>query len=123
MVTARQRLGEFGERAAARHLEAAGMVIVARNVRIERNEVDLIARDGGMLVFVEVRTRRGAAGQGAESVTAAKLARVAACALAYCEREGIAPEGTRIDVVAVELDGGGRVREVAHFRGVEAPGL
>lgn len=122
-MTARQGLGALGERLAAQHLERAGLVIVARNVRIDRNEVDLVARDGETLVFVEVRTRRGAAGAGAESVTAAKLARVAACARAWCEREGVDPELTRLDVVAVELDARGRALGCRHFRGVEVPGL
>jgi putative endonuclease len=123
MVTPRQRLGAFGERIAAHHLEAAGMTILARNLRLGRHEVDLVARDGDTVVFVEVRTRRGQGGLAAESVTSEKLDRVVACARAYCEREGLDPECTRIDVVTVDLDAGGRAQGIGHFRGVGAPGL
>ncbi len=119
MVTSRRRLGDFGERVAAHRLEAAGMVILDRNLCIDRNEVDLVVRDGAETVFVEVRTRRAVPGLAAESVNPAKLRRVWACALAYCLRENINPEDTRIDVVAIDLDGAGRATAVEHFRGVE----
>lgn len=120
-MNARQQLGAFGERIAAHHLEAAGLTIIDRNVRISRTEVDIIARDGADLVFVEVRTRRAAPGLAAESIIPAKLHRIWAFALAYCERQGAAPETIRIDVVVVELDGRGTARNVEHFRGVEIP--
>ncbi|MCX7618391.1 YraN family protein [Tepidiforma sp.] len=122
-MTERRRLGDFGERVAAHRLEAAGMAILGRNLRIGGGEIDLLARDGGTLVFVEVRTRRGAPGLAAESVDAAKVAKLLAAARAYCEREGLDPEATRLDVVAVDLDAAGRARAVRHFRGIEAPGL
>jgi putative endonuclease len=123
VVNARQDLGAFGERVAAHHLEAAGFTIVDRNVRISRTEVDIIARDGTDTVFVEVRTRRGAPGLAAESIVPAKLQRIWAFALTYCEREGIDPDSIRIDVVVVELDGRGTARNVEQIRGVEIPEL
>ena len=123
MVNARQELGAFGERVAAHHLEAAGLTIIDRNVRISRTEVDLIARDGADLVFVEVRTRRNAPGLAAESIIPTKLHRIWGFALAYCERESLDPETIRLDVVVVELDGHGTARNVEHFRGVEIPEL
>ena len=79
----RQSLGRDGEQEAARFLEARGYRIVARNVRAERVEIDLIARRGPLLVFVEVKSRRetGACGYGrhgaaAEAVDARKQARI-----------------------------------------------
>ena len=66
VTTARQRLGEFGERIAAHHLEAAGMVVIARNTRTPGGEIDLIAADGEDIVFVEVRTRRAVPGLAAD---------------------------------------------------------
>ena len=118
-MNARQELGAFGERIAAHRLEQLGMSIVGRNVRIGRTEVDIVARDGEDMVFVEVRTRKGAPGLAAESIVPAKLQRIWAFALAYCEREGIAAEAIRLDVVVVELDGRGVARNVEHIRGVE----
>lgn len=122
MVTAKRDLGDFGERVAAHRLEASGLRIVDRNVRVGRIEVDLIAEDGADLVFVEVRTRRGEPGLAAESLSAAKLQRMWRCAVGYCDERGIAPERIRIDVVAVDLDGRGVARAVEHFRGLEIPG-
>lgn len=122
-MNARQELGAFGERVAAHHLEATGMTIVDRNVRISRTEVDLIARDGADLVFVEVRTRRDAPGLAAESIVPLKLQRIWGFALAYCERGGHDPDTIRLDVVVVELDRDGLARNVEHFRGVEVPAL
>jgi putative endonuclease len=121
VVNARQDLGAFGERVAAHHLEAAGLTVIDRNVRISRTEVDLIARDGTDTVFVEVRTRKAALGLAAESIIPAKLRRIWAFALAYCEREGFDPDSIRIDVVVVELDSRGTARNVEHLPGVEVP--
>ncbi len=123
MVTERRRLGDFGERVAAHRLEARGMAIIARNLRIGGGEIDLLARDGETLVFVEVRTRRGAPGLAAESLDPAKLEKLRAAALAYCEREGIDPEATRFDAVTIDLDAGGRARAVHHFPGIGFPTL
>jgi putative endonuclease len=122
VVTARRRLGDFGERVAGQRLENTGMTVLARNVRTPRGEIDLVAADGDDVVFVEVRTRRGAPGLAAESVVGPKLRRMWQCAMDYCEGNGVAPERARIDVVAVELAANGTVGAVEHFRGVEIPG-
>ncbi|HOU41061.1 MAG TPA: YraN family protein, partial [Promineifilum sp.] len=60
-VAPRRRLGNWGEGVAAVQLEAKGYAIVARNWRCAVGEIDLVARDGETLVFVEVKTRRGRA--------------------------------------------------------------
>jgi putative endonuclease len=122
MVTAKKELGNFGERIAGHRLESLGMSIIARNVRVGRTEVDLIAEDGDDLVFVEVRTRRGEPGLATESLGPAKLRRMWQCAISYCELHAIPPERVRIDVVAVDLDGQGNARAIEHFRGIEIPG-
>jgi putative endonuclease len=80
----RAESGAQAEALAARFLEARGLVIVARNVRSRHGELDLIARDHGTLVFVEVRLRRHADFGGAlASITAAKQARLLAAARSY----------------------------------------
>ncbi len=120
-MTARRDLGDFGERIAAHRLESEGMTVIERNARVGRIEIDLVMRDRDEVVFVEVRTRRGAPGLAAESVDAAKLRRMWEAAAGYCEQHGIGLEAARIDVVAVDLDGRGVARSVEHFRGVEVP--
>src|SRR2546428_6795733 len=77
-MTGRSVLGEEGERAAARFLEARGYRILERNYRTRRGEIDLIAEDGRMLVFVEVKVRLDDRfGGPAAAITRAKQARIA----------------------------------------------
>ena len=77
MPSERQSLGDFGERTAAAHLEAKGYRIIDRKFRVRDAEIDLVARDADALVFVEVRTRRGAyPGMAALSITRKKAAKL-----------------------------------------------
>jgi putative endonuclease len=111
----RRRLGQRGEDLAARHLAARGYEIVTRNWRCEAGELDLVARDGDALVFVEVRTRRGEAlGTPEESVTPAKQARLIVLAEAYVQAHDWLGDW-RIDVVAVEMDRRGRLLRVEQY--------
>lgn len=80
----RAAAGARAEDLAADFLSRRGLAIVARNFRTRMGEIDVIARDRGTLVFVEVRLRSGAAfGGAAASITAAKRARLLAAADAY----------------------------------------
>ncbi|HEX6030106.1 MAG TPA: YraN family protein, partial [Tepidiformaceae bacterium] len=108
-MTPRRRLGDFGERLAANHLEAAGMRVLDRNVRVPGGEIDLLAEDGDDLVFVEVRTRRGAEGAAVESLTPAKIRRMWRCAMAHCDARGVDPARARLDVISIDLDARGSV--------------
>ena len=101
-AAARQALGAYGEALAARHLEAQGMVVLDRNWRCEVGEIDLVLRDGRVLVVCEVKTRRSTAcGTPHEAVTPAKAARLARLADRWQEAHGLAADDVRIDVVAV----------------------
>ncbi len=90
MNRARVRANQAGARAedlCAGLLREAGVRVLERNWRSRLGEIDLIADDGGVLVFVEVRMRRGwGFGGAAESVTAAKRARILAAARLYLSR-------------------------------------
>jgi putative endonuclease len=114
-VDDRQGLGRWGEELAAQHLMAKGYQMVARNWRCVTGELDLVVREGGSLVFVEVRARRGRAlGTPEESITLAKQARLIDLAAAYAqEHDWTGPY--RIDVVAIELDRQGRLLRVDHY--------
>jgi len=107
-VTAdRRAAGRTAERLAARFLEARGLVILERNFRCRAGEVDLIARDGDTLVFVEVRLRSGSGfGGAAASVDARKRTKVLRAARYYLAGQPERP--CRCDVVA--LDGPGPAR-------------
>jgi putative endonuclease len=124
---ARQKLGRAGEEMAARLLHEAGLVIVERNWRCPYGELDIVAHEdapdfanGGILVtwlvVVEVRIRRGERfGTAQASVTATKQAKLRTVAQAYVQ--AVNWQGPwRIDVVAIQLDGQGRLLEKAHLR-------
>ena len=116
-MTSRRALGDFGERVAAAHLEAKGYRVIARNFREPEAEMDIVARDGGELVFVEVRTRQGGErGLAALSVGPRKAAKVLRAAAWYVERHPeLAELPMRVDVVTVELARDGKLREVTHY--------
>ena len=86
-VTPAQAAGGAAEEAAARFLERNGLAIVARNYRTRLGEIDLVARDGATLVFVEVRMRSSERfGGGAESIGWRKRSRIVAAARQYLSR-------------------------------------
>jgi putative endonuclease len=102
MTKARQAVGSYGERLAAHHLEAAGLVVLDRNWRCADGEVDLILRDGDDVVFCEVKTRRSAAfGSPAEAVSHAKRRRLRRLAGRWLAQAGVRPREIRFDVVSV----------------------
>lgn len=117
MPDERQHLGDFGERIAAAHLEAKGYTILDRKFRVAEAELDLVARDGDMLVFVEVRTRRGGErGLAALSVGPRKAKKLLVAAAWYIERHPeLAELPMRIDVVTVELNRAGELLDITHY--------
>lgn len=116
-VNSRAALGSAGERLAARWLEARGYRVVARNWRCPYGELDIIAEEQGELVFVEVKTRRGVAyGAPEEAITASKRAHLIAAAQSYLAEHQSEARPYRIDVMAVQLDGQGRLTDVRHYR-------
>ena len=104
MTDARQNLGKSGENLAALELESCGYAIVERRYRTAHGEIDIIARDGETLVFVEVRRKStGECGTAAESVTPAKQRRVIRMAVAYLTLHGLYDRcPVRFDVVGID---------------------
>ena len=113
MSKARQILGRLGEDLAARHLESRGYRLIERNYRCSTGEMDIIARDGGYIAFVEVRTRRGRShGTPEDSITPTKQRKLVEVAMCYLDERGLGDVDWRIDVVAIEMDFDGRVRRL-----------
>lgn len=108
----------WSEQLAACHLQAQGMNLLAGNWTSRRGELDLVMRDGGTVVFVEVRQRSGSGhGSAAESIGPAKLARLRHTAAVYLLSEfGTADVDARIDVVLVS--GSSDSFHLQHLRGV-----
>lgn len=117
MPTTRRRLGDLGERLAERHLLAAGYRVREKNFRTRLGEIDIVAEKAGVLVFVEVRTRRGSTmGTAAESLTPAKQRRLVSLADSYAQARSDLPEGRRIDLIAVNLAPNGRLLSLQHIQ-------
>ena len=101
-MAAKDELGRRGEDIAADYLAEGGMQVIERNWRCSQGEIDLVVRDGGELVFVEVKTRSSLGfGHPLEAITMRKLARLRRLAAAWCAAHP-GPHGlVRIDAVAV----------------------
>ncbi len=113
----RRRLGDRGEEAAARYLAKRGFRILERGFRARCGEIDLIAREGEDLVFVEVKTRRSLrCGDPLEAVTGTKRRRILRAAALYLQSRGSWESPCRFDLVAVRFGPGGS-EEVEHVRG------
>lgn len=116
MTRVRNVLGQWGEDVATAHLSALGMQVLDRRWRTRGGEIDLVARDGRALVFVEVKTRSGTGfGVPVEAVTPGKQRRLRRLALAWLAEHGQHAEDVRFDVVGV-LRGPGGVG-IDHVRG------
>ncbi|MGP2438499.1 YraN family protein [Streptomyces sp. JW3] len=119
-MNARSAMGRYGETLAARRLAEAGMEVVERNWRCGRTgEIDIVARDGDVLVVCEVKTRRaGSFEHPMAAVTPEKSQRLRDLAQRWIQSHGGAPPGgVRIDLVGVLLPRRG-APVVEHARGV-----
>lgn len=127
MPSARRSLGDTGEDLAVQALTAAGLTILARNWRCPAGELDILAEEMApdllagpqpvaWRVCVEVRTRRGTQfGTAKQSITPRKQAKLREVAAHYIQSTGWTGPW-RIDVVAVQMDGQGRLVEIEHIR-------
>jgi putative endonuclease len=119
-TTARQRstLGAYGEALATRFLLDTGMVLLERNWRCDLGEIDLVLRDGRVLVVCEVKTRSSVAyGSPLEGVTERKAARLRRLAARWLAEHDLRPAEVRIDLVGVLVPARGPV-EVEHVQAV-----
>ncbi len=99
----RREIGMAAEKTACRFLELQGYEILERNFAAKTGEIDIIARQGGLLVFVEVKYRRNAAcGYPAEAVDAKKQMKLRQTAAVYLKKKGIPfSRPMRFDVVEI----------------------
>jgi putative endonuclease len=99
------RLGPWAEEQAAGYLERHGYEVLARNYRCPEGEVDIIARQGETIVFVEVRARRGTRlGTPEESLTPRKARRLITTALTYLAERALEAAPWRIDLIGLSRD-------------------
>lgn len=115
MSDSRKKLGKWGESLAATHLESKGYEILERNWRTNQGEIDLVVKAGQELIFVEVKTRRGRQmGAPEEGLTRRKADKLMLLAQQYVAQNDLDVDW-RIDLVAVELDGRGKLIRCDHI--------
>lgn len=112
-------LGRLGEKAAAKHLQSLGYRVMGTNVRVPFGEADIVCEgpDGASVVIVEVKTRRVRAGRAIApdaSVTRRKRATLQRIAKYLMKERGWSGRPVRIEVIAVEVDGGDSI-SIRHY--------
>ena len=113
MSNSRIGLGKTGEDLACRELQRRGYAVVARGYRRRSGELDIVARDGQVLVFIEVKTRAGRQfGSAAEAVTFVKQRRLAELANEYLMRHHVSGCPCRFDVVSIHFSAGSPTIEI-----------
>jgi putative endonuclease len=99
-----KRLGKTAEDLAAAYLAANGFTVLARNWRSSLGEIDIVARDGDTLVFIEVKARLSVrCGRPEEAVTRSKQERLRTLAISYINATGHSAPTYRFDVLALNL--------------------
>ena len=117
MSDLRQSLGRWGENLAADYLIQKGYQIIERNIRNSYREIDLVVRDGALVVFVEVKTRStDSYGFPEASITPKKCEHLIATALAYIQASLINNPEWRIDVIAIRKLNSSQQHEIIHFK-------
>ena len=113
MTKERLALGRLGETLALKKIKSLGYRCVTQNYRCPLGEMDLIARDGDTLVFIEIKTRKGKTLDYAkEAIDARKKRQLSKVALAYMKAHHCCDVKSRFDVVAINLDGDEKEIEV-----------
>ncbi len=111
----RQQVGRWGEQVAASYLESKGYVILARNVRTQHGEIDLVTQLGATTVFVEVKSRTSLGfGLPEEAVTGIKREHLLKAVQAYWQSQTSEGEW-RVDVIAILGRPGKQGVEIEHF--------
>lgn len=116
MRTARQALGDAGERLARQQLESRGYSCLAEQWRCPHGELDLVMRQGEHLVFVEVKVRRGGHVEAEQAVTPAQQRRLLATAQTFLDDHPDLQDLTwRVDLFGITLDRSGRITRISHL--------
>lgn len=111
-------VGKFGENLAKKYLEDSGYKIIEANARKRFGEIDIVAKNKGVTIFCEVKTRSSDRfGSAAESLTYTKKKRILRMIRYYCLKNKIPEENIRADFIAIQIKG--EVAELKHFQGIE----
>ncbi len=107
--------GKEGEEIAAKYLIEKGFEIIVRNYQYSHGEIDIVAKDGGVLVFVEVKTRETPGyGEPEYAITKKKIKQIKKMAELYLFDKEIEEADCRFDVIAIIL-GSGKNPQITHY--------
>lgn len=107
-------LGSYGEQEAARYLRRHGLKVLYRGYRTDYGEIDLVAVEGSVVVFVEIKTRR--VGVPSEAVTLEKQRRLTLAALHFLQEHNLLEQRSRFDVVSITWPDLNRKPRIEHIR-------
>lgn len=106
-MATKRYFGDLGEEFAVKELKKSGLTILARNFKSRFGEIDIVARNEDTLILVEVKTRWSTKfGHPEEAVLAKKLKNIEKTAYYFCGLNKNLPKKLRIDVFAIEVEGG-----------------
>jgi len=115
----RQKLGKLGEKIAAEFLKERGYQIIDQNYRTRGGEIDIVAKEGETIVFVEVKTRISAEfGYPEEAIDGRKQHKLAMTAEHYLAAHRLYEVDYRIDAVGIEMERDGRLINLRHEKDV-----
>ena len=116
MSSSNRSVGLWGEAVASEYLAENGYSILDRNARTSHGEIDLVARQGTVTVFVEVKTRTSTRfGHPEAAITNKKRAHMVAACQAYLQVHPELDGDCRLDVIAIEKDRSNKVASLVHF--------
>jgi len=119
MSNYKKEIGNKGEEIAGKFLVDRGYQIIEKNYYSRYGEIDLVAQDSGIVVFIEVKTRTNQSfGTPEDSVTQAKLERIEKAGLMWMQAHPDYPDDWRIEVVAIIMDEQHQVQDIRHFRDI-----
>jgi len=120
----KQKVGKLGEDIAERYLKSKGLKIISRNFRKNFGELDIIAKQGEEIVFIEVKTRREVGqtmfGSPERAVNRRKINKISNTAQSFLEKRGYVLDKVkwRIDVLAIKLNWKTRMANIKHIKNV-----
>ncbi len=118
-MTHNQRIGQFGETLAKNFLIKRGYVIIEANVKISYQEIDIVARKDGLIVFVEVKTRISQFyGPAENAFQYSKLERFRRGLEMYMADKNLMAEDIRADLITVDIDRFTKIAKIRHYEDV-----
>ena len=112
-------LGRLGEKEAEKYLTSQNYRIIARNFRTRNGEIDLVAQENNILVFVEVKTRKNNLfGLPEEAITPAKIRALIRASQYYLLTQNQLSVSYRIDVVSIKLDEDDKPEQIKLYKNI-----